>query len=185
MSNYNETSYEDKTFTIHDANVRESGGACPFQATGSVAGEYFYFRLRNGYASLEIGSRYSDGINVDNSTYGYLDGACSYSEFEAIFDELAAGYRQVKTPVCSPEYARLSYKDAVVLHKDSYSISGEIDDTTFTMEIEDGVLKLVIASYPDVYFRSLDNRSGEYGDMYSSLDDEAIENVFNLLVADF
>lgn len=185
MAYYNETDYKDKTFTIHDADVRESGGACPFQATGSVGGEFFYFRLRNGYASLEVGSDYSDGVNVDNASHGYLDGVCSTDEFEEIFDELIAQYRQAKNPVASPTYARLSFSDATILHKDEYSIRGEIDDSDFELEIENGTVTLKVSSYPDEYERVLKIGYGEYGDMYSGLDDEYIEEVFNILIADF
>lgn len=184
MANYREVDYKDKALTIHDADVRESGGACPFQATGSVGGEFFYFRLRNGYASLEVGSSYSDGINVDNAAHGYLDGVCSTSEFEEIFDELIAQYRDEKTPVASPSYARLSFKDATITYRNDYSISGEIDDSDFTMEIKNGVLTLNVSSYPDEYERTFKISYGEYGDMYSELQKEHIEEVFNILIAD-
>jgi hypothetical protein len=35
--------------------ITEQGGACPYQATGTVLGQPFYFRFRNGYATLDIG----------------------------------------------------------------------------------------------------------------------------------
>jgi hypothetical protein len=33
----------------------EQGGACPYQATGTILGQSSYFRFRNDCASLEIG----------------------------------------------------------------------------------------------------------------------------------
>lgn len=181
MVYYTETDYPERTLTLDDARVRESGGACPFQATGSIAGEFFYFRLRNGYASLEVGSHFSNGTNVDNSTYGYLDGACSYDEFEQIFNELMETYRPEKTPMNYPGGSSLSYADAEISVKSDTLITGEIDDDFFSLEIENGVVTLEIGDYE----RMIRIDYSEYGDMYSSFEDEYIEDVFNRLIADY
>lgn len=182
MVYYTETDYPDKTLTLDDAQVRESGGACPFQATGYVAGESFYFRLRHGYASLEVGSHFSNGISVDNSEYGYLDGACSYDDFEKIFNELMETYKPEKTPINFPGYYETpTYSDAVVSVKSDYLITGEIDDDFFYLEISNGVVTLEIGDYQ----RLLHISYGEFGDMYSSFEDEHIEEVFNRLIADY
>lgn len=180
MVYYTETDYPDKTFTIDDAQVRESGGACPFQATGYVAGESFYFRLRNGGASLEVGSHFSNGLNVSNSEYGYLDGACSYEEFEQIFNALMVDFRPEKTPINYPG-AGLSYADATVSSKSDYLITGEIDDDYFSLEIYNGVVSLEIGDYE----RMIRLSYGEYDDMYSSFEDAHIKDVFNRLIADY
>ncbi|MBT2568830.1 hypothetical protein J7I84_20520 [Arthrobacter sp. ISL-85] len=34
--------------------ISEQGGACPFQAEGTILGQHFYFRFRNDYASLTV-----------------------------------------------------------------------------------------------------------------------------------
>lgn len=182
MVYYTETDYPEKTFTIDEANVRESGGACPFQAEGSIAGEFFYFRLRNGYASLEVGSHFSNGTSVNTSEYGYLDGACSYDEFEQIFNDLIETYVPEKTPVSYPgSYGTLSYSDATVLTASDHLITGEIDDDFFSLEISGGIVTLEIGDYE----RMIRLSYGEYDDMYSAFEEKHIEGVFNRLIADY
>lgn len=181
MVYYTETDYPEKTYTLDDAQVRESGGACPFQATGYVAGESFYFRLRHGGASLDVGSHFSEGMNVSTAEYGYLDGGCSYDEFEQIFNKLMEDYRPEKTPVSYPRNSAVSYVDAEISVKSDSMITGEIDDEFFTLEINNGVVTLEIGDYE----RMIRLSYGEYEDMFYSFEEKHIEDVFNRLIADY
>ncbi|HEX9088668.1 MAG TPA: hypothetical protein VF867_14210 [Arthrobacter sp.] len=68
--------------------ITEQGGACPYQATGTVLGQHFYFRYRNGYATLEIGDKGHVGIAHGDSYSGSLDD----EEFESLFRKLLKAY---------------------------------------------------------------------------------------------
>lgn len=180
---YYETDYPDTTLTLDDATVREWGGACPFQATGSINGEFFYFRLRHGYASLEVGSYFDEGISVDNSEWGYLDGGCSYSEFEAIFNHLMQSYHPKKTPVGLAGSSRLSFEDAVIESNNGYMITGTVENQYFTMEMEQSTIKMNIDF--GTYEREITLEYGEYDDMISFDEDSPLEEIFNRLIADY
>lgn len=182
MISYTETDYPEKTFTIADADVRESGGACPFQATGTVGGESFYFRIRHGSASLEVGSHYRESLNANIARWDYADGAIDYSTFEEMFTELIASYRPKKTPVGYPGYSSLSFSDAVIDYRTEHMISGTIDDETFTLEIDGSTITLDI-DYGR-YVREIELYYGEYNDMYIFDSEAPIEEIFNRLIAD-
>lgn len=187
--NSEDPDYPDKSFTIDDADISDAGGACPFQANGYVNGESFYFRLRNGYASLDIGSDYNNGISVDNARYGYLDGSCGYSDFEALFDELVADYRPMKVPVRSPEEARLSIDDFHIDHVyngeyayvtgDSKMETGE--DIYFIFELTNGTAKLIIGDYE----RVLNTNTRDWLYIYDTCGIEDFKKIFNTLIADY
>lgn len=190
IMSYNEDpDYPDKSFTIADAEVTDAGGACPFQANGYVNGSSFYFRLRWGSASLEIGSDYRNSLDASTAHYGHLDGSCSYSDFEALFNELAADYRPMKVPVRSPEEARLSIDDFHIDHVyggeyahvtgDSKEETGE--DIYFTFEIDGGIAKLTIGDYE----RAMDVDTHEWLYIRDTCGIEDFKVFFNILIADY
>lgn len=70
--------------------ISEQGGACPYQATGTVLGQHFYFRFRSDFASLQIGDGETVGISgVTGDSYA---GSLSEEEFEKLFRKLLKQY---------------------------------------------------------------------------------------------
>jgi hypothetical protein len=70
--------------------IEEHGGACPYQATGAILGEHFYFRFRNDYASLQVGEAETVGISgVTGDSYA---GTLSDEDFEKLFRKLLKRY---------------------------------------------------------------------------------------------
>jgi hypothetical protein len=69
---------------LETRTITEQGGACPYQATGTILGQPFYFRYRNGYASLEIGESPVCGTAYGDSYAGSLDN----EEFEMLYRTL-------------------------------------------------------------------------------------------------
>lgn len=185
---YNDSFYPAKTFTLDDARVLTSGGACPFQATGTINGEDFYFRLRHGGASLDIGKNFEGYINASTSEYGHLDGACSDEEFEMLFNKMIESYVPLKRPCTDPEYATYSFADAHIWRNDianGGTMNGKLTGyifTSFQMEVLNGIATL---ETPDGYVRSLnvDEHLGEY--CQSSIPENKIQEVFNILIADY
>lgn len=73
---------------VETRTITEQGGACPYQATGTILGQHFYFRYRNGHASLEIGESSSF-----STAYGDpYDGSLDDEEFESLFRLLLKQY---------------------------------------------------------------------------------------------
>ena len=70
--------------------VSEQGGACPFQAQGTILGMPFYFRFREDFASLAIGD--AESVGRSEVTGNPYSGFLSNEEFEAIFRKLLKRY---------------------------------------------------------------------------------------------
>lgn len=66
--------------------IEEQGGSCPYQATGTILGQSFYFRFRHDYASLQIGE--FETLGIANVTGGDYNGSLTGEEFEEIFRKL-------------------------------------------------------------------------------------------------
>jgi hypothetical protein len=64
----------------------EQGGSCPYQATGTILGQSFYFRFRHDYASLQIGE--SETFGIADVTGDDYSGSLSAEEFETLFRKL-------------------------------------------------------------------------------------------------
>lgn len=75
---------------LETRTIKEQGGACPYQATGTILGQHFYFRFRNDYASLQIGEGETLGL-PDVTGDGY-NGHLSDEEFEKLFRKLLKRY---------------------------------------------------------------------------------------------
>jgi hypothetical protein len=83
--------YEHPTLVIEN-----KGGACPYQAEGTLYGGRFYFRYRHGLARLNLHRDASDNlylpVKADYSVsidYGDdLDGTLSHEEFYDLMDML-------------------------------------------------------------------------------------------------
>lgn len=70
--------------------IEEQGGSCPYQATGTILGEHFYFRFRNDYASLQVGEAETVGLaGVTGDAYA---GSLTDEEFEKLFRKLLKRY---------------------------------------------------------------------------------------------
>lgn len=190
MSTYHDTDYPEKFFTFDDATIYTSGGACPFQATGRIDSHDFYFRLRHGGASLDIGSHFEGYLNVNKAEYGYLDGACSDDEFKQIMNALLDGYTQVKTPVStayneSYNYGMVKfYRDATSLEIGGSMTGSWIEDpsVSFEMEVLDGQ---AILECSNGYSRQMDVNTEEYDYSQFALPSGKAKEVFNLLIADY
>lgn len=189
MSYNEDPDYPDKSFTIEDATVSDAGGACPFQANGYVNGESFYFRLRWGSASLEIGSDYRNSLDASAPSWGRLDGSCSYSDFEELFDELARDYRPMKVPVRGPEEARLSIDDFDidrVYNREYAYVTGDSkketgEDIYFVFDLTNGIAKLTIGDYE----RVMDTNTEDWLYIYDTCGIEDFKVIFNTLIADY
>lgn len=55
-----------------ELTVSEWGGACPFQAEGTINGKPFYFRARHGSWTLEVAEVGDDPVR--NATLYYAEG---------------------------------------------------------------------------------------------------------------
>jgi hypothetical protein len=88
-----------------------AGGACPFQAEGTIDGAEFYFRYRRGHATLSASDK-TVGESFGDALDGFLDDA----EFAALFTRLAAAWRvEASRPVVEGE------QTPVVLDRDRYT----------------------------------------------------------------
>lgn len=67
--------------------ITEQGGACPYQATGTILSLPFYFRYRHGHATLEVGESRFGTAHGDS-----YDGSLSDEEFETLFRLLLRQY---------------------------------------------------------------------------------------------
>lgn len=70
--------------------ISEQGGACPYQAEGTILGQHFYFRFRHDYASLTVGE--ADQVGIDGITGDPYGGVLSDDEFEKLFRKLLKRY---------------------------------------------------------------------------------------------
>lgn len=75
---------------LQTRTIEEQGGACPYQATGTILGLSFYFRFRNDYASLQIGE--SETFGIANVTGDDYNGSLTGDEFEKLFRKLLKKY---------------------------------------------------------------------------------------------
>ncbi len=89
--------YADLHNRIPSLIMTQAGGACPFQAEGTIDGQAFYFRYRGGSASLRVGEQ-TEGEVISASLwsagmeYGHgLDGDLSPAEFTYLFCSLVRG----------------------------------------------------------------------------------------------
>lgn len=73
---------------LPDATVETFGGACPTQATGTIDGVEFYFRYRNGTASIEMTNGYCNTVPFG----GPYDGVLGYISFVPVFNQLLVDY---------------------------------------------------------------------------------------------
>lgn len=80
---------------VRGLEIKNMGGACPFQATGTVKDHkggtnYFHFRYRNGWASVSVNGPFSDFNEVsDGMAYGHpLDGTLTDDEFATLLANL-------------------------------------------------------------------------------------------------
>lgn len=70
--------------------ITEQGGACPYQAKGTVLGQHFYFRFRNDFASLTVGE--AEPVGRSEVTGDPYAGFLSTDQFESIFRNLLKRY---------------------------------------------------------------------------------------------
>lgn len=75
---------------LQTRTIEEQGGACPYQATGTILGLSFYFRFRNDYASLQVGE--SETFGIAGVTGEHYSGCLSGEEFETLFRKLLKMY---------------------------------------------------------------------------------------------
>lgn len=67
---------------LETREIEEQGGACPYQATGTILGKPFYFRFRNDCASLKVGD---DEEYEPEATGQSMSGFLTGDEFEELF----------------------------------------------------------------------------------------------------
>ncbi len=77
-----------------DINITSAGGACPYQAYGTIDGEQFYFRFRHDSAQLEVGPDVPDRDGLmyaerHDVTGDEWNGSLSDEEALALIIELA------------------------------------------------------------------------------------------------
>lgn len=75
---------------LQTRTITEQGGSCPYQATGTILGQSFYFRFRNDCASLQIGE--SETLYIPDVTGDDYSGSLSDEEFESLFRRLLKRY---------------------------------------------------------------------------------------------
>lgn len=75
---------------LQTRTIEEQGGSCPYQATGTILGQSFYFRFRHDYASLQIGE--AETVGIADVTGDAYSGSLSDDEFEQLFRRLLKAY---------------------------------------------------------------------------------------------
>lgn len=70
--------------------ITQQGGACPYQAEGTILGQHFYFRFRSDFASLTVGE--TEQVVIGGVTGDPYSGTLSCDEFEKLFRKLLKRY---------------------------------------------------------------------------------------------
>lgn len=195
---YYDEMYPDKPYTYQDATVYDAGGACPFQASGKVGSNDFYFRVRHGSASLDVAdgeNTYERYTNVNTAEYDYLDGTCDMDTFEKLFDLMIADFRETKTPKYDVDDGQYNFTDVSnidITSGQDFILAGEMVDVGVKVEltIEGDTASL---KTDNGYFRQMNVLTESYDYLNGSVSDsgslsenpELLARVFNALMADY